>query len=194
MNIALEFFITFHLKKYPNSKLQKYIDECGIHPNLLDLFVFKKVKSKALISLKNLVNNNWNFELLDYIPTPIEVLAFQAKGIRPVTLIYQKELKPILTREDCLEFFLHDLEHGHMFFFDEELKHMQINFFKKVHASLQTPIWNSYLENHAFKEKFHYLISDMNSHKEHYRQYLNSILPIAETSKFDFLFEGSDHE
>ncbi|EQC44789.1 hypothetical protein [Bacteriovorax sp. Seq25_V] len=185
---ALSFFLYFHQMKYPNSKLLNVLNERQPTYDDLTNFKFKKVKEKALIALKNWVNGSWNFKALDYIPTPYEVLAFQAQGIRPVTLKVQHVFNKILTREDCLEFFLHDLEHGHMFFFDEELKNMQINFFEKVHLSCQSSIWDEYLHDKEFKEKFYYLISDMNTHQEHYRQFLGAMLPREDVAKFDFLF------
>lgn len=186
--MALSFFVYFHQMKYPNKKLNSFLEKGIPSFEILDQFNFKKVKSKAIVSLKKWLHNEWNFILLNYIPTPYQVLEFQSKGIRPVTIKIQKTLKPILNRQDCLEFFLHDLEHGHMFFFDESLKNMQINFFKKINESRQTDFWNKYLCNDEFKEKFNYLISDMNTHKEHYRQFLSAIVPVEEKTNFDFLF------
>ncbi|MFG1500972.1 hypothetical protein ABMA70_12260 [Halobacteriovorax sp. XZX-3] len=188
---ALLFFLVNHERKYPNRKLAAAIEAASTHEDYLSIlktFNFKKVKGKALNALMHWGNNQWEFELLDYIPSPYEVLKFQAQGIRPVTLIEQENFKPILMREDCLEFFLHDLEHGHMFFHNEELKKMQINFFKKVEDSLERGEWKPYLKCREFKEKFFYLISDMNSHIEHYRHYLNSMLPPKDINKFEYLF------
>lgn len=188
-HLALSFFLHYHLLKYPNKKLQSDFDQDHDIFTLFQKYSFKKVKGKALVSLDNWIKGEWDFKLLDYIPTPYEVLSFQAQGIRPVTLKLQESLTPILNREDCLEFFLHDLEHGYMFFFDDELKEMQIRFFKNVEKSHENKFWDKYLENGDFKEKFYYLISDMNSHQEHYRQYLGSILPVREIEKCSFLFE-----
>lgn len=184
---ALRFFIIYHSIKYPNKKLDLYLENEKYIEAFREL-KFKKVKSKAIESLSHWIDGTWNFALLDYIPTPLEVLNYQARGIRPVTAIMQRNLKPILSREDCLEFLIHDLEHGYMFFNDVELKNMQIDFFSKIEKSLQTEIWTPYLKDLYFKEKFEYLISDMNSHKEHYKQYLHSIIPHNKRSDFDFLF------
>ncbi|NCN95685.1 MAG: hypothetical protein GW917_03090 [Bdellovibrionales bacterium] len=185
---ALSFFLYFHCKKYPNTKLQKILDQRVPCIDDLTNFRFKKVKEKALLALTKWVSGEWKFQILDYIPTPYEVLEYQAQGVRPVTIKIQNEFKQILNREDCLEFFLHDLEHGHMFFFDDELKKMQIDFFANVHKSCQSSIWDDYLKDEEFKEKFYYLISDMNTHREHYRQFLGAMLPHQDVEKFSFLF------
>lgn len=187
-DIALYFFLSTHLKKYPNKNLERAIAN-NVSNDLLNSFTFKKVKDKALKSLVKLCNGTWNFIIIEKIPTPKEVLEYQAQGIRPVTMKFQEDFKPILMREDCLEFFLHDLEHGYMFFHDETLKNMQISFFKKVNNALSLGLFDKYLSNKNFLEKFDYLISDMNSHTEHYKHYLFSMLPREDISKFDFLFE-----
>lgn len=183
------YFIFYHCLKYKNFKMLARISRENLGEINLEDFQFKKVKEKALIALKNWLNGSWKFVSLDYVPTPYEVLEYQARGIRPVSVIRQKELAPILTREDCLEFFLHDLEHGHMFFFDHELKQMQIDFFIKVEKTLGTGLWREYLKDEDFKKNFYYLISDMNTHKEHYRHFLKATLPTPEDfSKFEILF------
>ena len=187
-DFALIFFLYYHSKKYPNKKLDLYLEKKEFSKAIENL-PFKKVKSKALTSLKMWYKKKWDFILLDFIPSPFQVLEYQAQGKRPVTCLLQDNLRPILNRDDCLEFFLHDLEHGHMFFFDEEKKLMQLDFFQKVKKSLETNLWDDYLKQDEFKEKFYYVISDMNTHKEHYRYFLKAILPINHFKKFEHLFE-----
>lgn len=183
------YFILFHCLKYKNYKLLGSINEQNLASFDLTKFQFKKVKGKALIALNKWVRGEWEFVALDYIPTPYEVLEYQARGIRPVTLFVQEKFEAILNREDCLEFFLHDLEHGHMFFFDNNLKEMQIRFFKNVLDTLGSGLWREYLKDENFKKNFYYLISDMNTHEEHYKQFLKATLPTPEDfSKFEIIF------
>lgn len=187
--MALAYFFYYHHQKYPSKKLEDLLNENGVSSLILSDYVFKKVKSKAINALQKWIDGEWSFKLLTSIPTPLEVLEFQAAGIRPVTMIIQEQLSPILNKADCFEFFVHDLEHGHMFFHDEQLKMMQIDFFTKMLASYRMNTWNQYLQDGSFKEKFDYLISDMNTHKEHYRHYLYSLLPKNECADFNFLFD-----
>ncbi|MCB9061557.1 MAG: hypothetical protein H6622_08555 [Halobacteriovoraceae bacterium] len=187
-DLAVHFFTTYHSLKYPNKKLQDLIKN-NEYETALKNIVFKKVKEKAFHSLLKWNSNKWSFKLLEYIPHPYEVLNFQCNGIRPVSLISQVKLLPILHKKDCLEFFLHDLEHGYMFFHNSELKNMQIDFFKNIAKSLESNLWDDYLKDKVFKEKFYYLISDMNTHKEHYRFYLKAIIEKNDFDRFEFLFE-----
>lgn len=187
--MAVRFFLFNHEAKYPNKKLkQALVDQVELE-SVLNHFVFKKVKAKALIALKKWFAGEWNFKLVSKILSPYEVLALQAQGIRPVTIKLQENFAPILHKEDCLEFFIHDLEHGHMFFFDEELKTMQINFFRNVEASFSTRIWDKYLGDKSFEERLFYLISDMNTHEEHYRSYLHAMLEPQDIPEFEFIFK-----
>lgn len=187
-SMAIAFFLFYHEKKYPNKKLKMALEDEKDFSSLLEKFVFKKVRPKALTTLIKWHKGEWDLKLLNRILTPYEILSYQAQGIRPVTIKFQKEFSPILHKEDCLEFFLHDLEHAYMFFYDDELKKMQIEFFRKIEESLKTDLWAPYLSKEDFKERFHYLISDMNTHKEHYRQFLNSMLMPSDIEKFSYLF------
>lgn len=186
--MAAYFFIHYHQKKYPNKKLMRAIDQSIDVQVILNQFVFKKVRPKALIALKKWLSGEWDFKLVTKILTPYEVLAYQANGVRPVTMKIQNEFSPILHKEDCLEFFIHDLEHGYMFFFDEELKTMQLDFFKNIEASFETKIWDKYLGDSRFEERLFYLISDMNTHKEHYRSYLYAMIEPCDIPKFEKIF------
>ena len=186
---ALHFFLHYYLKKYPNKKLQnEYAGEDFDH-TILSRYQYKKVKGKAIEALQAWCAGEWQFSLVNEILSPRDVLDYQARGIRPVTIVIQDHLQPVLNREDCFEFFVHDLEHGFMFFSNPQHHEMQLRFFKKVLRSLSTPLWEDYLTDHEFNAKFEYLISDMNTHIEHYRQYLKSMVPPNDFHQFEFLFE-----
>lgn len=186
--MAVRFFLYYHNEKYPNKKLNRALKENVSLDVILNSFVFKKVKEKAMIALRKWFRGEWSLKLVSKVLTPYEVLALQAQGVRPVTIKIQKELTPIMHKDDCLEFFIHDLEHGYMFFFDENLKRMQIKFFRNVEASFKTSIWDKYLEDTNFEERLFYLISDMNTHQEHYRSYLHAMLRPSDIVNFEFLF------
>lgn len=188
--MALYFFILSHAIKYPNIKLNEFIFSNIIDQKILSQIVFKKVKGKALEALKKWISGDWNFYLTDKILSPFEVLSLQAQGIRPVTIKLQDQARMILHKQDALEFFLHDLEHGYMFFHDQELKSMQVSFFQNMLASLNQHVWDRYLEDDLFREKFYYVISDMNTHQEHYRHYLKSLVSQNDSTLVDQLFTG----
>lgn len=185
--IAVKFFLTYQHIKSPNKITKLLLQDESMWGQLTD-FNFKHIKKKAIIALTKWYNNEWEFELMDKIPSPHEVLYYQAIGKRPVSIIFQESLSPILQRQDCLDFFTHDLEHGHMFFHDENLKLMQLDFFKKVYLHRLHPRLEELKKDFEFKQKFHYLISDMNSHTEHYRYYLKAILSKRDFDIFEDLF------
>jgi len=174
--MATRFFIYYHLNKYPNKKIQSAFDSGLAEDVILSSYVFKKVRPKVISALLNWLNRRWEVKLFDRILSPYEVLDLQASGIRPVTMKLQDTLSPILHKDDCLEFLVHDLEHAYMFFHNDELKFMQIDFFNNIKKSLEMKFWDKYLDRPEFRERFYYLISDMNTHREHYKAYLLSML------------------
>ncbi len=185
--MAMIYFINRFAIDFHDQRLAQLIGQVPYEEILLK-YQFKKIKGKAINCLKNWVAGKWNLVLSEKIFTPYEVLAYQAKGIRPVTMIYHSTDNPVLHRRNSLDFFVHDLEHGHMFFSDENLLLMQRTFFSRIELSLQTDLWKGRLKDKDFREKFYYMISDMNSHKEHYKAYLKSMLPHDEFTQFEFLF------
>lgn len=193
-SMAASFFIYYHLKKYPNKKLERAFLQTRNASELLNQFVFKKVRSKALEALIKWCKGEWEFKLVSAILTPFEVLSWQAQGVRPVTIKIQHEFQPILHKEDCLEFFVHDLEHGYMFFHDDELKKMQLKFFSEIKETFKLDFWNKYLGDERFEYRLHYLISDMNTHLEHYKSYLYAMVETEDQKYFDHIFETSSVE
>jgi hypothetical protein len=174
-NMAVIYFTHRFALDFKNAKISKALLEDS--PRLiLEKFQFKKIKGKAIECLKRWHDGEWNLVLSEKIFTPFEVLDYQVQGIRPVTMKMKRFEDPILHRKSSLDFFVHDLEHGYMFFHDENLKNMQIRFFKDIKDSLDRGEWNERLKDADFREKFHYLISDMNTHEEHYKAYLQAII------------------
>lgn len=188
--MALSFFLCTHSEKFPRRSLNDYLEQNAKWDiESLDKFQFKKIKSKARECLKQWVLGNWNLKLLETIPTPEQVLFYQARGIRPVTMKTQQRSKTILHREDALDFFCHDLEHGYMFFYDQNLFLSQRKFFQNIEKTLEEGLWAEQRLDAQFEERFVYLISDMNSHPEHYKAYLNAMLGPEKVGSLDFLFE-----
>lgn len=188
--MALSFFLMSHAEKFPRRSLNEYLEqnsEWGLEA--LEKFQFKKIKSKTCECLKQWVLGNWNLKLIEFIPTPEQVLSYQAQGIRPVTMKAQQRSRAILHREDALDFFCHDLEHGYMFFYDDHLRASQQKIFQNIERSMQEGLWTEQRQNAEFEERFVYLISDMNSHPEHYKAYLNAMLGPEKVGVYDYLFE-----
>lgn len=198
VDYALFFFLDQHLKRYPHQRIQRMVQSQFTHlpfsDHILTQYPFKKVKKKALDALIQWRLDQWPILLVDHLVSPLDLLETQARGQRPVSLIYQQEPSPILHRKDSFDFFLHDLEHAFLFFSDLKSHQIQTQFFKKLwtscQPSLDQSIWAPYIKDPVFQSKFIYLISDMNTHIEHYRAYLKAILPYHHFNRFQFLFES----
>lgn len=120
----------------------------------------------------------WPLRMTLRIPTPREVLAMQVDGVRPVTLISDRErmLRPVLSKADGFAFMVHDLEHAHKFYADPESHAGQRHLFAQLLAGLEAGLFQAFAEDRVFAEKFDYLISDMNTHIVHGLLYLRAIL------------------
>jgi hypothetical protein len=189
--MAISFFLIVHSLKYDLKKRQEVLlHRLSEREDLLSSWQFKKVKGKALESLRSWGLGRYHFVLMDSMPTTREVLSFQAQGQRPVSLLIENLFEPKRHKEDAFEFFCHDLEHGAMFFQDFDLFCFQKDFFFKVQQSLSTDLWESYFSEEGFLERWAYWVSDMNTHPEHYKAYLHAIIDKSDHHKFQFLFES----
>lgn len=114
--------------------------------------------------------------LTEKIPTPLEILKHQTKGERVVTVFWDPEKigQQITATKNDFQFTLHDLEHAERFLTQDHQG--QINFYQALHQLLLEGHLSDLVKDPAFCEDFNYLMSDMNSHPEHQRQYLNAIL------------------
>lgn len=124
------------------------------------------------------LRGQWRLTLCEYIPSPLAVLAMQARGTRPVTVFSDPERlhRPVLTKINAFAFMVHDLEHAHKFFHDPDLHGGQLRFFREIESAEVGGMFGCYRHDPIFAEKFDYLISDMNTHVMHSLQYLRAIL------------------
>lgn len=141
--------------------------------HLLENYKFKKMKPYVGEVLLRWLKGDWQMELLDHIPSPLEVLRIQAQGKRPVTMLVSSKrfFKPVLHKEDTLTFLTHDLEHAFKMNHDPHGYKLQVNFFKRIEGLIESSTFaeslESYLSDDQFKKDFDYLLSDMNTHPFH---------------------------
>lgn len=150
----------------------------GLLLDYLERYQFRGVIANVPAALAAWLRGTWPLEVRDDIPSPREILRAQARGMRPVTAItaYPRMLKPVLTKPNAFAFFLHDVEHAYKFFHAPALYAGQRAFFAILEAAVDKGIFAPYLGDAVFVDKFHYLMSDMNTHPQHSRQYLRAIL------------------
>jgi hypothetical protein len=144
----------------------------------LDSHQFRGVSAAVPTALCQWLRGCWSLELCERIPSALDVLRAQARGSRAVTAImaYPRLLDPVLNKPDAFAFFLHDLEHAFKFLDSPALHAGQRAFFAALESALDRGVFEAHLEDPVFAKKFDYLMSDMNTHPQHSRQYLRAIL------------------
>lgn len=153
----------------------------GLHRCLLDRlerYQFHGVISNVPVALVHWLRGDWPLVLREDIPGPTEVLRMQARGCRAVTVLteYPRLRQPVLNKPDAFAFFLHDLEHAYKYFHSPDLHAGQRAFFSILEQAFDRDVFAPYFDDAEFIARFHYLMSDMNTHPEHSRQYLRAIL------------------
>lgn len=138
------------------------------------------------ISLKDILfrylSNHYQIRLIvDRIPSSRDVLAMQAVGHRCVSVITLKLDDLILNERDPLSFMLHDLVHAYKMFNEQTLLKGQWGFscaIMKIYKNHrgEDKIQELCDSDEEFRDKFDYLISDMNSHPKHLFYYFKAIL------------------
>jgi hypothetical protein len=124
------------------------------------------------------LRDGWPLKLLTGIPAPLEVLALQAAGNRPVTVIgsWPRASRPVLAKADGCHFLVHDLEHAWKFFHDPALHAAQRRLFGLLLQAVDAGLFAPYRGDPAFAAQFDYVASDMNTHPVHSLRYLAAVL------------------
>jgi hypothetical protein len=148
--------------------------------DLLEHFLLKGVRLDSHMGFWGLVSGRYPLILRTDVPQPITMLQRQCRGERYVTYLNTKEdlNRPIGRFSGSFEFLMHDLEHAHKFFGDEEMFRGQVKFFNLLKAIL--PRMQKWLVDPLFEKDLNYLMSDMNSHPVHLFKYLKAIVLTAE--------------
>ena len=144
----------------------------------LERYQFRSVIRNVPIAMVQWLLGAWPLKLREDIPSPREVLHWQAQGQRAVTVLtkFPRMCEPVLNKANAFVFFLHDLEHAYKFFHSPALRAGQCAFFAALENAFERGVFAPYFDDAEFVKKFHYLMSDMNTHPEHSRQYLRAIL------------------
>ncbi len=144
----------------------------------LEHYQFRGIADSIPVALVQWLRDAWPLVLCEDVPSPHNILRWQARGMRAVTVLtaYPRSRQPVLNKSNAFTFFLHDLEHAYKFFYLPALHAGQCAFFAGLAAALDHGELAPYIVDAGFVEKLHYLMSDMNTHPEHSRQYLRAIL------------------
>ena len=152
-------------------------------PEAVRVFAQFSLRSVPLAVNRTIVGwalNRYPLHLLDFIPSAEELLECQARGERIVTCLFQPyELLHWVrphgpdagdgSARDPLGFTLHDLIHADHFFCDPEMRRGQVEFYREVRDRMKRGEYTAILADPKKRERFEYIIADMNSHPAHLR-------------------------
>lgn len=156
----------------------KGLFELGNHSKYIYEFIlrnrFLKLPGEIQKFLQNHALYSYPIELNPDVPDALEMLKLQASGRRRISLSIERAINgEVVLKRDSFELLLHDLSHAYTFYDSRFQPEGQIKFFFRIQNHLK--MFEPYLKNQEFKNKFHYLISDMNSHPEHLKAFLKAI-------------------
>ena len=147
-------------------------------PEAVRVFAQFSLRSVPLAVNRALVGwafNRYPLRLLDFIPSAEELLEWQSRGERIVTCLFQPaELMSWVNRSrDPLGFTLHDLIHADHFFRDPEMFLGQVEFYREVRDRMKRGEYSTILADPEKRQRFEYIVADMNSHPAHLRACLD---------------------
>ena len=148
--------------------------------DFINIIKIKPLPEIALQSLVNIFTHAYPIEVLNYEPSPFELLEIQTQSYRIITFDpdFTKWSETLYGHRDPLSFWLHDCIHAEHFFSHPEQMQMQIGFYRFVHKALKSDFLASCQLSQEFNSAFNYLISDMNTHPLHLLKTFKAILDI----------------
>lgn len=170
------------LKKYdlPVEAFKKFTElKCDAY-DFLNQIRFRGIPDSARQALLQWLEKKYPLSLFFNIPTVDEVFNLQKRGGRCVTFFVQsKDLIQLHHDRDVISFIVHDLIHAHEFYSDQARANQQIGFYQwldeiKDFSELQNLIKNS----QGFRDRWEYLLSDMNSYCGHLLKTLHAAIII----------------
>ncbi len=140
----------------------------------------KPLPAVAQTAMYFIFTKKYPITVLDYEPSPKELLQIQCKGQRIITFKNDFAQWPTqkFGKRDPLSFWLHDCIHAEHFFSQPDNFKAQLGFYKFVADAHAARCWPEHADNQGFEGDFSYLISDMNSHPLHLFKTLKAITDI----------------
>lgn len=140
----------------------------------------KPLPAVAQTAMYFIFTKKYPITVLDYEPSPKELLQIQCEGKRIITFKNDFANWPTqkFGKRDPLSFWLHDCIHAEHFFSQPETFKAQLGFYKFVADAHAARCWPELADNQGFEGDFSYLISDMNSHPLHLFKTLKAITDI----------------
>lgn len=163
---------------------------------IINQSVFKKETLRATLGLMHVFTRPETVHILDYIPSPLQLLEMQSQGFRCVTLLRTKKWfsHQFDHKRNLRDFVIHDLEHIWQMFENPALTQAQIRFSKQLLELTQQGHFDFIRNNSEFAKEFDYIISDMNTHPAHMYATLKSLVSRTKNAANSSPHEFQDHE
>ena len=148
--------------------------------------LLKKETLRSCLGLLHIFQKPHTIQILDYIPSPMQVLGMQAQGLRCVTLLRSEKwfFHCFEHNRNIRDFVIHDLEHIWQMFEKPDLTASQIAFSTKLFELINQGHFDFILNDSFFSKEFNYIISDMNTHPAHSYATLKSLITRQKTQSF----------
>jgi hypothetical protein len=178
--MLIDFFLL--LKKYdlPNAAFKKFTELNGDAFDFLKQIRFRGIPDSARQALLQWLEKKYPLHLFLYIPTVGEVFNMQKWGGRCVSFFIQsKDIIKLHHDRDVISFIVHDLIHAHEFYSNQERANQQIGFYQWLDEIKDfSEIQNLISKSKGFRERWEYLLSDMNSYCGHLLKTLHAAIII----------------
>ena len=145
---------------------------------IMNQSLFKKETLRSSQGLVHIFTHPDTVKIIDYIPTPRELLKMQAEGRRCVTLLRSQNWfhHQFDHRRNMRDFIIHDLEHIWQMFENPAMTALQIQFSKILFEMTENGHFDFLINDPHFSAEFNYIISDMNTHPAHMYATLKSLI------------------
>lgn len=120
----------------------------------------------------------YSLKLLNYKPSPLELLKMQVQGFRCVSLLSEDWGAFIDFERDVFSFAIHDLIHADHFFSQPQLFELQKYFYEEILRLTEKGFFETARLTENSKTLLEYIFSDMNSHPVHLFKTLKAALDL----------------
>lgn len=164
--------------KHSDPDLQNLLPFTDPNIETFRLYTLKSLPLSVARSLCFWRTGRFHLKLLNYKPSPFDLLKMQVNGHRCISLLNEDWGAFIDGERDVFSFVIHDLIHADHFFSQPELYELQKSFYRDLLDLFSEGFFE---QAHLSEKSFHlieYICSDMNSHPVHLMKTLKAALEI----------------
>ena len=167
--LLTDFFLLLKKFNLPTEAFKKFADQEINIIEFLSRIRFRGIPDSARQALMQWLEKKYPLHLFFYIPSIGEVFNMQKWGGRCVSFFMNAQSIIQLHHDrDVISFIVHDLIHANEFYSNKEMAEQQIGFYQWLDEIKNIPDLQLLIqESNGFRERWEYLLSDMNSYCGH---------------------------